>query len=450
METESGIPCLDLMSESPTRLSDERGHSTTLLERIDRTIHPRCEMYGYARTQLENKRARAYYFETAHELVVRLQAVLEEQGTVLKTSSLLDFASGYGRFTRFFVHLFREVQVSDLEPEMLAYASRRFGVDGFLSSTDPAALSNTRRFDVVFCFSLFTHLPASVWIDWLGALAGLVNEGGLLVFSTRSPALATSLAVASRSGGRAPVAYMEGIPHTVISSPFQPEERKSVSLYGVRVTADPGAEGVVEIRVPVISDAHWWVEQTFLEPVTVAGLSLGPVSAEPDGTPGEWGAVRFRIPLSVQAPLRDVAIGRVTTILRFRRPAVIQVENPESGTRVAGRQPDCRFVPAEEISGQLESMSDGSIATKDGSADPVASQNGAFEPGPCGGGQPDFLFEPTNETSGRLEPASYGSTTVTDDFVRRAASQVGTLELVRHFPGGELDDYQDIYFFRRR
>ena len=103
-----------------------------------------------------------------------------------------------------------------------------------------------RSFDVVFCFSLFTHLPASVWTDWLHALAGLVDEGGLLVFSTRSRSLASQLAGEDHSGDEAPFAFVEGTQRAVISRPDQPEERKAISLYGVRLSAERGAEGVVE------------------------------------------------------------------------------------------------------------------------------------------------------------------------------------------------------------
>jgi len=389
-----------MMSEAPTRHPAERAAATALLEKIDRTIHARCEMHSFARTRLEDDQARAYYFDAAHELVERLRIFLEDQGTVLETASLLDFASGYGRFTRFFVHLFREVQVSDLEPEMLAFASERFGVDGFLSSPDPAALPTGRRFDVVFCFSLFTHLPDSVWTDWLRALAGLVNEGGLLLFSTRNPAIAMNLTGARRSDGQVPFAFVEGSPESIVSRPAQPEERNAVSLCGMRVTAEPGAEVVVEARVPVHAESIWWVEQTFVESAIVPGLSLGPVSAEPDGTLGHWDAVRFRIPFSVEAPLQNVEIGKVTAVLRLGRPAVLEVERPELETDVMG--------------------------------------------------QPEFQFAPTNETGGRLAPTSYGSATVTDGFVRGVASKVENLELVHRFRGGELDRHQDIYAFRRR
>jgi SAM-dependent methyltransferase len=388
-----------LTNEASTRLLAEPVVAATLLETVDRTVDPRCEMYSYARSRLEEEPARAYYLDAAHELVEHLQTFLEEQGTILETTSLLDFASGYGRFTRFFVHLFREVQVSDLEPEMLAFSNEHFGVDGFLSSPDPAALPTEHRFDVVFCFSLFTHLPAAVWSDWLRAIAGLVNEGGLLIFSTRSPALATKLAGGGESDDRMPFGSLEGTPRAVVSRPTQPEERKAVSIDGLRVTAGSGTEGVVEARVRVYSDARWWVEQAFSEPATVPGLSFGPVSAEPVGTPGAWDAVRVRIPFSAQTQLEDVDLGRVTAILRLNQPSTVQVKDP---------------VPEILVEGQ-----------------------------------PDFQFVATNETSGRLEPAGYGSSTVTDGFVRRTAEEIGGLELVRRFRGGEFDRYQDMYAFRR-
>jgi SAM-dependent methyltransferase len=387
------------MTEATTGLPIERASAASLLERVDQTIHPRCEMHAYALTRLDEEPAREYYLDAAHYLVTRLQAFLEEEGTVLETASMLDFAAGYGRFTRFFVHMFSEVQVSDRDPEMLAFIGEHFGADGFLSSPDPDAIPSDRRFDVVFCFSLFTQRPASVWTDWLRVLSGLVEKGGLLIFSTRSPALATSLAGASRSDDAVPFAFVDGVPRAAIARPLQPEDLKAISLDGLLLSAEAGAEGVIQARVPVRTDSRWWIEQAFLQPNEVPGLSTGPVSVEPVGSSGNWDAVQFRIPFYAQTSLRDVPIGKARAILHLSRPDAVEVEDPAEGANIDG--------------------------------------------------QPDFQFVMTNETSGRLEPETYGSTTVTDAFVRRAASQVGTLEFVRHFSGGEFDRYQDIYAFRR-
>ena len=153
---------------------------------VDRTIHPDCEMLAYARSRLEtDEAARAYFFDSAELVVRNLLDFLDSRGVDRSASSILDFASGYGRFTRYFALLFRSVSVADTEPEMLSF-NRRFGADGFLSSPRDVGATERHpgRYDVVFCFSLFTHLTEVVWSEWFRALFGLVAPRGHLVVST--------------------------------------------------------------------------------------------------------------------------------------------------------------------------------------------------------------------------------------------------------------------------
>jgi hypothetical protein len=56
-------------------------------------------------------------------------------------------------------------------------------VDTLQSTTDPAALPTTRRFDFVFVASLFSHLPRRTFGPWLARLWEMVAPGGVLVFS---------------------------------------------------------------------------------------------------------------------------------------------------------------------------------------------------------------------------------------------------------------------------
>jgi SAM-dependent methyltransferase len=103
----------------------------------------------------------------------------------------LDFACGYGRFTRYFSRIFKEVVVSDLEEEMLQFARQRFGVDSFRSGIDSRSFDYPAQlFDIVFSYSLFTHLNPSIWKDWFEVLLNMVDEGGYLVITTRSPSFA--------------------------------------------------------------------------------------------------------------------------------------------------------------------------------------------------------------------------------------------------------------------
>lgn len=157
------------------------------LETISRSIHPACEMYKYIRTvEKEEQRAIDLYFQTTEFVVGNLLRFFAAEQVDPAEKTILDFASGYGRFTRYFVKLFREVTVSDLEPPMLDFCRKEFDVQGFRSSArDPGVIERrSEKYDVVFCFSLFTHLNDRVWADWLEKLFALVANRGHLIIST--------------------------------------------------------------------------------------------------------------------------------------------------------------------------------------------------------------------------------------------------------------------------
>jgi len=170
----------------------ESAHSPTNLRlpglnAISRRIHPACEMYKYIRTvEKPEQRAIDLYFQNAEYLINNLLRFFAEEQVDPAQTTILDFASGYGRFARYLVKLFREVTVSDVEQEMLDFCRNEFGVQAFLSSTkDPTILEKrSERYDVVFCFSLFTHLNEVVWRAWFEKLFTLVADRGYLIIST--------------------------------------------------------------------------------------------------------------------------------------------------------------------------------------------------------------------------------------------------------------------------
>jgi 2-polyprenyl-3-methyl-5-hydroxy-6-metoxy-1,4-benzoquinol methylase len=155
---------------------------------VCRTISPRDEMYMFARSKLPTEEAtRTYYFDTGKELASGILRYLLATGLDPEKLDFLDFAAGYGRVTRWLLPTYRTVTVADLDQEMIDFHKREFGVQGFLSSTDPRILSSHRHdYDIIFVFSLFTHLPDTAWDAWLRALASLVRPGGHLIFSTHS------------------------------------------------------------------------------------------------------------------------------------------------------------------------------------------------------------------------------------------------------------------------
>jgi hypothetical protein len=71
----------------------------------------------------------------------------------------LDFAAGYGRVTRWLVSAYGTVTVAEIEQDMIDFHTREFGVQEFVSSTDPRMLFLHDQDYDIFVFSLFTHLP---------------------------------------------------------------------------------------------------------------------------------------------------------------------------------------------------------------------------------------------------------------------------------------------------
>jgi SAM-dependent methyltransferase len=368
-----------------------------LLSRVRREVHPRCEMYAFAVGSLGEEEGRRYYFRSAEFLVEHLLRELERRGRTPGRLALLDFAAGYGRFTRFLAPLFGRVTVADVDPEMIAFDRQTFGVEGFLSDLDPGALTPTPDYDVVFVFSLFTHLPEPLWHVWLRTLWSFVRPGGILVFSARTPELV----------GRLVEGALSGTQQSAFEHPGRALIEHVLHVYGVRVSLQ-GAEQVGTLRGTLrIGLTLRASESPQAGPVRLGeayprfGLSIeGPrVLLEPES--GSW-KVTIELPFLAERRVRDIPIGPVMLPLRFPRPAFVGVED-RAGS------PTLEVVPAR----------------------PAA---------PSG-----FEFRTTNETRGRLDPECYGSTTVSTAFVQAAAAGLPGAGPLVHHPGGAFDLYQDVF-----
>jgi SAM-dependent methyltransferase len=89
--------------------------------------------------------------------------------------------------TRWLARAFRSVTAADLEPDMIDFQSRAHGVTGFVAPIEPDLIAgHSQRYDVIWVFSLFSHLPEPRWSAWLAALGRLLRPRGQLIFSTHS------------------------------------------------------------------------------------------------------------------------------------------------------------------------------------------------------------------------------------------------------------------------
>ena len=154
---------------------------------LDCTISPSDDIFRFFLGHASSRNPLRDYLADGWRTLAELMLLLEQVDRPLtKIPSVLEFASGHGRFTR---HLAKaigadRVTVSDVVPDAVTFASDTFAVQGFVSAGVPEQVRWPRPFDLVFVLSLFSHLPRATWARWLTQLWSVVAPGGLLVLST--------------------------------------------------------------------------------------------------------------------------------------------------------------------------------------------------------------------------------------------------------------------------
>ena len=168
------------------RLQASQRYSRWML--VNCVIDPRDDIFRFfANHEIAKNPIREYLsdgWRTLSELMLLLEAV---DKPLSKTESMLEFAAGFGRFTRHLVKVLPgRVTCADVMPGSVDFLREQFGVAVFESSHDPEKIIQSTQYELVFVLSMFTHLPIHMWAPWLRALKRLVKPGGMLVFSVHN------------------------------------------------------------------------------------------------------------------------------------------------------------------------------------------------------------------------------------------------------------------------
>jgi SAM-dependent methyltransferase len=180
--------------EQPNALLLALSDGTPICAGVDLGIHEEDEMWRlfYYRGSQNLDQSLVMYFHSGWKIWSTYRQILAWRfGGPGGVGKILDFASGYGRVTRFIVHDIppERVWISDIYARGVEFQRERFGVHGIVSTADPADFQCGERFDAILVSSLFSHLPAETFLAWLRRLWGLLAPGGVLVFSVHDEGL---------------------------------------------------------------------------------------------------------------------------------------------------------------------------------------------------------------------------------------------------------------------
>jgi hypothetical protein len=100
--------------------------------------------------------------------------------------SIFDFPSAHGRVTRFLKAAFPESEIwaGDLNTAGVDFCATRFGAKPFYSGTDLSKVAMPRKFDLIWCGSLASHLPEDQCKVLFSSLLNALEDNGILCITT--------------------------------------------------------------------------------------------------------------------------------------------------------------------------------------------------------------------------------------------------------------------------
>ena len=118
------------------------------------------------------------------------QRAAEYGVTLNEDSRVLDFGVGFGRMLRYWLKDVRSTNLFavDVAPNIVALCEKLFfGACNFstVNSHPPTSLAGA-SFDLIYAYSVFSHLSEETASAWINEFARILNSGGLLIATTHS------------------------------------------------------------------------------------------------------------------------------------------------------------------------------------------------------------------------------------------------------------------------
>jgi SAM-dependent methyltransferase len=151
------------------------GPERELLNQVSNKIYYRDGMYEDG----------LHYYKVGLGAIRLINEVLQ-RANVKEVRTILDLPCGGGRVLRFLVLRFprAEITACELASGAVEFCARTFGVQPALSSLKLEEVSFDKKFDLIWCGSLVTHLNESGIMALFRLFQRHLSTGGIMIFTT--------------------------------------------------------------------------------------------------------------------------------------------------------------------------------------------------------------------------------------------------------------------------
>jgi SAM-dependent methyltransferase len=149
-----------------------------ILDKVSLRIHNSDSMY------IDNNAFR--YLSVGLSASRCIREILSLTPAGYRVESILDFASGHGRVLRFLRAMFpdSDITAAEIDSTALDFCRRSFSTRILSSKANFSDLSLSRKFDLIWCGSLCTHIAEQVCSDLLQFFRNNLSDRGVCVFTT--------------------------------------------------------------------------------------------------------------------------------------------------------------------------------------------------------------------------------------------------------------------------
>jgi SAM-dependent methyltransferase len=149
-----------------------------LLKKVSLAVYRYDGMYVYSKAD--------HYISVGLSAIHSIESALEEAGKNEPIQTILDFSCGYGRVLRFLKVKFPNANITaaEINIKMLDFCGHRFNVDTMVSNVDFEKISSNKKFELIWCGSLVTHINEASIKKLLKFFNSQLASNGMCVITT--------------------------------------------------------------------------------------------------------------------------------------------------------------------------------------------------------------------------------------------------------------------------